>query len=778
LTFFVPAGTKADEVSGLWENAVDKCLFKFHEIDKSVCILQGDPSIASGGTTKRVYGKADFPLLWMGWKPWIRHENPRLFDMNALADKPRRIESTCLMGFGVADDEVREFLSDITTDLKCTKGLRGVQVNFQYQEFQAWHVKHCLTLLHGPTACPMSNYALLGGTLLSELEKKLVTIQPHIYPPSVHSGQFPKLECRLDWCRSGTFTKGVVGEDRSHRKIPIFTYEASDEDRIMAVVMECKRLEGEKKTFGQKAFWQQLPDKPDDQQKKTMDNYIFDQGALQKSCGNSCMYGLTNPDYPVTIEFEPGYDGVVPDSPGALSVRDILGKVWHLQERVFQSILLGWDGSYRAFFYNSGVCQEQGLEISSDAASWLKVYLLRRGVKLRCVRKLINRSFTQEAATCAGHADYDHDTGKVISGNEVRRQQHAQSFYSGSINREAAMTPSELEEARNAAHIRSELAKANAALPELGEGDFGAFAFGDDMSVRTLTKDSSKKKKVQPSGLSQASSYRPEANSTHSFAGATPGFENLDGSDDEELSDAEDNMEFDMEGMNSGKGEDDMEEDSNEGEEEGENRSMATNDVQDDGTENFEDANYSLGDDDGSTINPTNLDGAFAHQGEAAGDEMGRGGGEDISPDAFQQSFCNVGGTQAERRAVLARMLAELEVEETDPPQGAGGAEEMDSEAQSASPGAGGGEGEDAPASTAKSAHNDDDDAPGGTPPVVGANSTASNADEANTNNATDSAASTSHEPPECQVGQELPPPSGGEAQETGDRRDVPSDPG
>jgi len=188
------------------------------------------------------------------------------------------------------------------------------------------------------------------------------------------------------------------------------------------------------------------------------------------------------------------------------------------------------------------------LQIAEDPASFIKVYALKRGFTLSCTRKLICKSFTTEAASSASLAQWDSKARRVISGREITRQQRETAFFSGSISREAGLTPSE----RKAEEKMAKEARARslgAELAELPEGDFGAFCFDDNMSLRTLSKG--KHVRPPPSGLSQKESYKAEAQSTHTFgAGGVPTFENLEGSDDESMG-AEDGtkMDFDLDGM-------------------------------------------------------------------------------------------------------------------------------------------------------------------------------------------------------------------------------------
>jgi len=92
--------------------------------------------------------------------------------------------------------------------------------------------------------------------------------------------------------KGGNFKRGVEGEDTTFCKTMQFLFEKKDKERIYKVVTECKRLKREKKLFGQRAFWQILPENPSEDQMLEMDDFIFNHGALQKSMGSVSMHGL------------------------------------------------------------------------------------------------------------------------------------------------------------------------------------------------------------------------------------------------------------------------------------------------------------------------------------------------------------------------------------------------------------------------------------------------------------------------------------------------------
>ena len=75
----------------------------------------------------------------------------------------------------------------------------------------------------------------------------------------------------------------------------------------------------------------------------------------------------------------------------------------------------------------------------------------------------------------------------MITGHEITRQAHHPSLFSGSIDREVGMTESEKKAEAKA--LRESKAKAlRGNLAQLPEGDFGAFDFTDNISMKTISK--------------------------------------------------------------------------------------------------------------------------------------------------------------------------------------------------------------------------------------------------------------------------------------------------
>ena len=772
--FYMPPGLKADLVPVEWKNAMHCSLCKFHEKDASVCLVDpNNDGILSGG--KRIYGRVDFPEHWIDWKQFAAHENPNLFNIPTLPDKERRIESTIKMGFKCPHGEIDTFLKEYLTDLKMTKGLRGVQVNFQYKPFQAFDCSRMLTLLNGPTKCTPASYQR-GVEQLAELERELVQKNPDNWSPFVHRGPFPKMHPFLDWGKGGNFKKGVEGEDTTFRKTMQFLYEKKDEARIHKVVTECKRLELEKKVFGQHAHWQIIEESPDDGQRAEMDNMIFNHGAIQKSMGNAILHGLRNPDYKVQVELEPiAFDedgnGIPRPSPGSHSVRDLLCNIWMDGEMVIQSILRGYDGSMRAFFLNGEFLEEMALNIAFDPASFIKVYLLKRGWALPCIAKLIRKSFTVEAASAASQAQWDKKLKRVISGREMLRDERNRTLFSGSVNREAGLTPSE-RKAEEKASREAKARELGGNLADLPEGDFGAFIFSDDISMKTISKG--KHVRPPPSGLSQKSEYQAEAKSTHTFgAGGVPTFENLEGSDDDSMAEADGpRMAFNL---------DDMETDEQGGTTANEEGKMAEEEEVEDGDEEDEEVDKSwdmdslrqnMGDEVSlgqesreSSLGPSNLNESQFQRAEGEGETGGgEGGGEDLGEDtasqvsnldAFQESFAGAGGTYEERKAMLEAMLANLNAEQNSQ---APVKEQADA------------------AATDTRADVEPEGAPAGD--TTGGNGGASHAEEVTAGQSTHTFTSTSRTSPEEQAQHEKPPASaGGKTHPPGEGDDA-SDPG
>ncbi len=76
---------------------------------------------------------------------------------------------------------------------------------------------------------------------------------PDEFPAWKHSLYLPEYYVILDWGREGNWKdpkKKVQGEDTSHRKVPTFVYEKSDEDQLIILCMAAKEWGVDKKHFG------------------------------------------------------------------------------------------------------------------------------------------------------------------------------------------------------------------------------------------------------------------------------------------------------------------------------------------------------------------------------------------------------------------------------------------------------------------------------------------------------------------------------------------------
>ena len=75
-------------------------------------------------------------------------------------------------------------------------------------------------------------------------------------------------------------------EDISHRKTPTLVYPREDEECIMKVARESKRLKLERSKFGQHAFFQEVPKKEDgEDSKEAYAELIHNHRAVHKSLG-------------------------------------------------------------------------------------------------------------------------------------------------------------------------------------------------------------------------------------------------------------------------------------------------------------------------------------------------------------------------------------------------------------------------------------------------------------------------------------------------------------
>ena len=73
---------------------------------------------------------------------------------------------------------------------------------------------------------------------------------PSSFGKKIHSDPFPKMRYVLDWARGTKYEerrKYMPKEDTNHRKVLTLMYKTSDEDRVLILSREYKRLGREKK---------------------------------------------------------------------------------------------------------------------------------------------------------------------------------------------------------------------------------------------------------------------------------------------------------------------------------------------------------------------------------------------------------------------------------------------------------------------------------------------------------------------------------------------------
>ena len=96
-------------------------------------------------------------------------------------------------------------------------------------------------------------------TMIHDYKKALVKHCSNGFPARQHLGNLPALEVKIDWAKGGNYItthEGRAKEDTSHRKVPIFVYDAKHKECIKAVIMECKKNKHEREVFGEHDFWQ------------------------------------------------------------------------------------------------------------------------------------------------------------------------------------------------------------------------------------------------------------------------------------------------------------------------------------------------------------------------------------------------------------------------------------------------------------------------------------------------------------------------------------------
>ena len=115
VTVSIAAGTPAEKVSLDWEEMIWKALELWHKTDKSICLLQ--PKDVHDG--KQLYSRADKPEMFHEWDNYFHHKQRKNLSKATPKDNPRRIISTCLIGFR---NNPSDFIERTRVDVARIKG--------------------------------------------------------------------------------------------------------------------------------------------------------------------------------------------------------------------------------------------------------------------------------------------------------------------------------------------------------------------------------------------------------------------------------------------------------------------------------------------------------------------------------------------------------------------------------------------------------------------------------------------------------------------------------
>ena len=479
ITIFMESGLRADEVADKWELVLAKLLDKLRVLDGACCLLQ--PENINGEGTE-IYGKRQFPKVFENWDKYMDFESKWGWSSPTPAERSKKLVVSCLMG--TSRPNPKDFFN---VDSRIDVGRVG-DVSLFFKHVQHWKTARKLMLLYGPTSIPMTEYQKHATELLVDLEKSLVKHKPAQFAAEIHDKEWPQVKWINDWAKGTPFIEQLAGqrrEDTSHRKTPTMFYPREDEDRIMAVARECKRLKMERRLFGQHAFFQEIPKKEDGEEaKEAYAELIRNHGAVQKSLGRAILKGLVRADVAVPIELMDDENGPR-ESPGEYDIRSILMKLHVGDTRVFQAIFKDFNGQYVGFFTAlTPACKAIAEQVIAAPSGFIKLKLKKRGFLRKCIKALIKKSFTPEAANDASLARMCRITGRIISGAEIRRGEHNGALdTSGIINRMAGLTTEE----RREMEMKDAVATGPVIiLPEMRPGAMGAFDFGEEDTVNTI----------------------------------------------------------------------------------------------------------------------------------------------------------------------------------------------------------------------------------------------------------------------------------------------------
>ena len=162
---------------------------------------------------------------------------------------------------------------------------------------------------------------------------------------------------------------------------------------------------------------------------------------------------------------------------------------------MFQAIFKDFNGQYVGFFTTlSPAYKAIAKQMIAMPSGFIRLKLKKRGFVRGCVKALIKKSFTPEAANDASLARIYHTTGRIISGSEIRRGEHNSALdTSGIINRMAGLTTEEQRAMEMTDAVESGPA---IILPEMRPGAMGAFDFGDEETLNIIHPREKRKKSV------------------------------------------------------------------------------------------------------------------------------------------------------------------------------------------------------------------------------------------------------------------------------------------
>ena len=120
-------------------------------------------------------------------------------------------------------------------------------------------------------------------------------------------------------------------------------------------------------------------------------------------------------------------------------------------------------------------------ELIQDPAGNLKLFMSKQGWMRSSIMTITYKSFTEEAADNTNKVMINKGTDKIISRCDITHLKHKASIKASFVDTTLGVTDFEQDEANNAN------AGKNVELPYLQPGVFGAFDFGQELSVIALT---------------------------------------------------------------------------------------------------------------------------------------------------------------------------------------------------------------------------------------------------------------------------------------------------